>query len=143
MDNVYGGDPESLYLKAPSTGTAYFAVDSTGSSGKFEVTLEEFTLPTNATCANAETITLTGGKGSAIGDTGLDLAGRVFHADLRHLHHRELYLDGPQAYYQVGLKANPNYLFYPWPPRRLTTSTPTSSATPAPWRRSRATVRAA
>ena len=110
---VYDGEPESLYFKAPSTGTAYFGVDYSSSglsySSAFEVTLEEFTLPTNGTCANAETITLTAGKGSVMGDTGPVITPDEF--STLACGTSSSALDGPQAYYQVGLTANQNYLF--------------------------------
>jgi hypothetical protein len=111
IGSVYDGESESLYFKAPSTGTAYFGVDytSAGYTSAFEATLEEFTLPTNSKCANAETITLTAGKGSVLGDTGPVITPDEF--STLACGTSSSVLDGPQAYYQVGLTANQNYLF--------------------------------
>ncbi len=106
-DLVMPGDTMVRTYSPTVTGTYTIAIDSrnTTSFGDFELTVEEYTPPQNGTCAQGQTITLTGGKGSVKGDTtGI---ANEFGTQIRCS--RNFSLQGGQLYYKVALKAADSY----------------------------------
>lgn len=104
---VSSGRVGVAHFKAPADGVLRFAVDSTGPtlSGAFEVTVEETTQPQNGTCAQAEKLTLVGGKASVSGYTGATLTPDEMIIDCG----TTGAFDGPQAYYQFDAQAGQAY----------------------------------
>jgi hypothetical protein len=108
VGGVAKGDTRALYFKAPSTGVARFAVDSTSQGGAFEATVEAMAKPTNGSCSGAKALALVGGKASVKGDVGPFLTPDE-HATLL-CGSSSSALNGPQAYHALTLTANQPYL---------------------------------
>lgn len=107
LGSVSGGAFKEAAFTAPTTGTYHIAVDSTVDYGQgaFTLEIEEFTAPTNGVCAAPTPITLTNGaatvQGSTFGTvdeygTAVDCTGSTD-------------FDGPQAYYELDVKAGKFY----------------------------------
>lgn len=106
-DLVQTGQTMTRTYSPTVTGTYTIAIDSRNAAnfGDFELAIEEFTPPQNGTCAQAQTITLTAGKGSVKGDTtGI---ANEFGNQIRCS--QNFGLEGAQLYYKVALKAADTY----------------------------------
>jgi hypothetical protein len=111
-DYSYTGQPESASFIASKTGTVLIGVDSNypvgpkpGYGGSFTLTVEEFTPPTNSSCAKPQAMTWSGSKASVTGDTSLssnEFTGIKCSGSA--------YFEGPQLYYKVALSAGKTYL---------------------------------
>ena len=111
VDSGYSGGVETIKFTAAATATYLVAVDSrhaVGSSyaqGSFSLTVEEFTKPSNDTCAKPKTMAWSSGKATVIGDTfySQDQYATVSCGS-------KLKFDGPQLYYKVALTSGKKYL---------------------------------
>ncbi len=101
----------SFFFTPSATRDYLIAVDSTSSSksnnGDFTLIVEEFTAPTNVTCAKAQRLTLTGGKVSVQGST--EGAKNEFGTGIN-CGSSSYTLKGGQAYYKVGLTSGQSYI---------------------------------
>jgi hypothetical protein len=106
-DLVNTGDTMTRTYSPTVSGTYTIAIDSrnTNNFGDFELKVEEFTPPKNGTCAQAQTLTLQGGKASVKGDT-TGIANQ-FGNQIRCS--QQFGLEGGQVYYKVALKAAETY----------------------------------
>jgi hypothetical protein len=82
-------------------------VDSnySGDEGTFVLIVEEIATPTNTTCSTAQTVTLSGGKGSVTGDLSSVFAPDEFST----LQCNSSNLDGPNLYYKFTPTAGKSY----------------------------------
>ncbi len=105
---VSAGGAGALYFTPSSTGDYRIAVDSSSPSaqGGYELTVEEFAAPPNASCASAQALGFApGGKATVQGSTlG---AKNEFEGQLRC--RMGVALDGPQVYYSIDLSAGSWY----------------------------------
>jgi hypothetical protein len=96
-----------------TSGTYTIAVDSRpysssyASAGSFELTIEDFTPPTNNKCTSPKTLTLTGGKVTVKGTT--TSAGNEFGTAIRCGMSATYAQDGEQVYYALGMTAGKTY----------------------------------
>jgi hypothetical protein len=103
---IIAGGKGAIYFKPTTGGTHIVAVDSHDAlaAGAFSLEVAEVKAAANASCAKAQSLTLSGGKASASGDTygaanehaGLSCGGLKA-------------LDGPQLYYQLPLQSGQTY----------------------------------
>ncbi len=109
---VYTNYSGSVTFKPPAGGTYHIAVDSTSNSyaGKFTMTVEEYTPPTNGTCAKAKPLNMTGNKLTVTGDTtGMS---NEFGTQISCGTSSSSYIfDGNQQYYSINLTAGQSYKF--------------------------------
>lgn len=108
MTYVGSGNTGVAHFKAPADGVLRFAVDSAAptTNGAFELAIAEVTPPQNATCAQAEQLTLVGGKASVTGYTGATLT--PDEAIVVTCGSTSAF-DGPQVYYQFDAQAGQAY----------------------------------
>ncbi len=102
---------KSIFFTPPSSGSYLLVVDSSSSSksnnGDFTLIVEEFTAPTNASCAKATRVTLSGGKASVSGTTegGKNEFGTGINCGST-----STTMKGPQAYYKIAMTAGKSYI---------------------------------
>jgi hypothetical protein len=102
-----------VQFKPPTSGTYTIAVDSRpystsyASAGSFDLTIEDFTPPTNGKCATPKKLTLVGGKVTVKGTT--TSAGNEFGTSIRCGMTSTYAQDGEQVYYTVGMTAGKSY----------------------------------
>jgi hypothetical protein len=110
--NVSSGSTGTIVFSPPASGTYKIAVDSQAAVyyGSFSLSLEEWTPPTNSTCAGAQTVTLSGGGATVSGDTTNvpNEFGTAINCGSFSLNDILL---GSQLYYKVALTANTTYTF--------------------------------
>ena len=110
-DTAYSGGAETVKFTAAATATYLIAVDSRHaaglaySQGKFTLSVEEFTKPSNDSCASPKTMSWSGSKAVVIGDTfySKDQYPTVTCGGT-------LKFDGPQLYYKLNLTGGKKYL---------------------------------
>ena len=112
--SITNGSSGQIYFKPPAGGTYHIAVDSTSTSsyyvGTFSMSIEEYTPPTNGTCAKAKALAFTGAKMTVTGDT----TGQTneFGTQINCGQTSTQYIfDGKQLYYTLPLVAGQSYKF--------------------------------
>lgn len=100
----------TLFFKPTQSTTYIIAVDSEGPlyTGQFEIEVEEFDIPTNDRCANAEKISLVNGEVSIRSTTyfATDEYSTLFCGTQSK---PSAFLDGPQLYWSINLDATKSY----------------------------------
>ncbi len=106
--SVAAGKSKEIIFTPQAAGTYHIAIDSGLSyySGRFNLTVEEFVLPTNGKCTTADPITLVNGKATITGST-LGLTNE-FGTSIMCSNSFTNY-DGEQAYYKLTAKAGKAY----------------------------------
>ncbi|MCA9672338.1 MAG: hypothetical protein KC503_42380 [Myxococcales bacterium] len=102
-----GSKAESVMITPAQNGDYIVVVDSYSASaaGAFTLDIQQITTPTNTTCQNAKTITLSNGQATESADTSLSVNefGRSIDCGGSYDY------DGPQLYYRVRLEASKTY----------------------------------
>jgi hypothetical protein len=99
-----------IQFKPSTSGTYHIAVTAyyyTTYFGSFELTIEDYTPPTNTKCSNPKQLTLTGGKVTVKGTTAG--VANEFGNQITCGYSSSYALQGPQVYYSVALTAGKSY----------------------------------
>jgi hypothetical protein len=105
--SVSAGSAQAIYFKAPTASGFYVGVDSIASwfNGPFELTVETFTPPGNATCAAAQPLTFRGKVATVTSDTGVTITPDEFSG----LTCGTTSMEGPQVYYTFTAQTGATY----------------------------------
>ena len=105
--STYG---QTFQLNPAAAGDYTVAVDSRYAqyAGTFTIEVTEYTPKTNATCAKATQLTLTGGKVAVNGDT-FNMANEYGQSILCGQTHASYAFDGPQQYYKLAMTKGKTY----------------------------------
>ena len=110
-DANYSGSVEKFDVTITKTGTYYIGVDtsyaasSTYAQGKFTLDVAEVIPPANNTCAKASALTLSGGKGSATGDSTM----ATNTVNMASTGCTGYDTEGPDMFYKVSLTGGKSY----------------------------------